>query len=736
MASTDEAQPQSTAAAAPAPADAVAASCAASGVSAEAATRFASVIAAYGLPLFERIHRAKLLVVGAGGIGCELLKNLVLTGFVNLTVLDLDTIDVSNLNRQFLFRRPHVGQSKAKIAVQAVAALWPPAAATITALHDNIKNPQYDHDFFSQFDLVLNALDNLEARRHVNRLCLSAGRVLLESGTQGYAGQTTVIEGGATECFECQPTPTPKTFAVCTIRNTPDKPIHCVVWAKSVFQAVFGPEEEGGIMQDLKVDAQAAVEQEKQAADAAATAAGVDAAAGAPLAVSAFARSLFDKLFNEEIRKQCEVKERWAKRAPPVPLDLDELLASVTSSGAGSSEGASGVSLPSPLTPGHFRSRDHSVLSVAENAAYLLTSLRSILLHRTGELGSLVFDKDDEDALDFVTALSNLRMANFHIAPLHSRFSIKGIAGNIVHAIATTNAIAAGLMVTEAVKVLDGRRAQCHTVWITRRGPALLAAQKLNEPNPQCFVCAHANSTQELQIDTNTWTLKRLYAAVLRGKLAMSEPSIDVLNRDNFIGTEEDHKDDDDEGGGEGGEGGEGGDKEGGYLSLPLSSAGVRIDHGALLSVDDQQQKLTVQIRVVHRAEWDEEKEPELFVLTQGKAAASAAAASSASPAAPASGDAQPAAADAAMSDVAEERKDAAPAAVAADPAPAASVSHKRKQPSSDDAEILDADDADGAAAKRAKGDSGAPVVPAPAAEAAAEPVANGSSSGDAIELD
>jgi ubiquitin-like 1-activating enzyme E1 B len=103
----------------------------------------------------------------------------------------------------------------------------------ITPVHANIKEPGYDAAWFGAFDLVLNALDNLDARRHVNRLCAAARVPLVESGTAGYLGQVQPIAPGATECFDCVPKPTPRTFPVCTIRSTPSAPIHCIVWAKS-----------------------------------------------------------------------------------------------------------------------------------------------------------------------------------------------------------------------------------------------------------------------------------------------------------------------------------------------------------------------------------------------------------------------------------------------------------------------------------------------------------------------
>ena len=94
----------------------------------------------------------------------------------------------------------------------------------------------YGVGFFKRFSLVLNALDNRQARNHVNRMCLTADIPLIESGTAGYNGQVELIKKGLTQCYECSPKAAQKTYPGCTIRNTPSEPIHCIVWSKHLFK--------------------------------------------------------------------------------------------------------------------------------------------------------------------------------------------------------------------------------------------------------------------------------------------------------------------------------------------------------------------------------------------------------------------------------------------------------------------------------------------------------------------
>uniref|UniRef100_A0A8C2BI90 SUMO-activating enzyme subunit 2 n=1 Tax=Cyprinus carpio TaxID=7962 RepID=A0A8C2BI90_CYPCA len=432
--------------------------------------------------LADSLSSCRVLVVGAGGIGCELLKNLVLTGFKNIEVIDLDTIDVSNLNRQFLFQKKHVGKSKAQVAKESVLRFCP--SANITAYHDSIMNPDYNVEFFRNFQLVMNALDNRAARNHVNRMCLAADIPLIESGTAGYLGQVTVIKKGQTECYECQPKPTQKTFPGCTIRNTPSEPIHCIVWAKYLFNQLFGEEDADQEVSPDTADPEAAWNPADAAARATASNKDGDIKR---VSTKEWARStgydpvkLFNKvqLFKDDIMYLLTMDKLWKKRKAPLPLDWTEIHHLESSQ-----EEACGTGL-----------KDQQVLGVqgyAQLFHHSVETLRSQLIEK-GEGAELVWDKDDPPAMDFVTAAANLRMNVFSMN-MKSRFDVKSMAGNIIPAIATTNAVIAGLIVLEALKTLNSEFDQCRTIFLNKQPnprKKLLVPCALDPPNPSCYVCA------------------------------------------------------------------------------------------------------------------------------------------------------------------------------------------------------------------------------------------------------
>ncbi|KZP02367.1 hypothetical protein FIBSPDRAFT_970087, partial [Athelia psychrophila] len=275
------------------------------------------VEATLGPELCARLPQTNVLLVGAGGIGCELLKNIVLTGFGHITILDLDTIDLSNLNRQFLFKKKDVKQSKALIAAQTASPFNP--NVRLHPIHGNIKEPQFDIEWFEGFDIVLNAPDSLEARRHDNKMCMAAKVPLVESGTAGYFGQVQPLPKDRTECFDCIPKPTPKTFPTCTIRSTPSQPIHCIVWAKSYLLGQLFGEDEDAEKQGESVQEIATLCKEAQAFKAVRTALRTTAATGDA------ARMVFQKVYNSDIRNLLSMSDMWRSRAPPLPLDFDTI---------------------------------------------------------------------------------------------------------------------------------------------------------------------------------------------------------------------------------------------------------------------------------------------------------------------------------------------------------------------------------------------------------------------------
>ncbi|KAF2856430.1 ubiquitin-activating enzyme E1 3 [Plenodomus tracheiphilus IPT5] len=468
-----------------------------------------------GGTLQAQIKESRVLMVGAGGIGCELLKNLVLTGFGEIHIVDLDTIDLSNLNRQFLFRNEHIKKSKALVAKESAGRFNP--NVKIEAYHENIKDDQFNVAWFKTFGIVFNALDNLDARRHVNKMCLAANVPLIESGTTGFNGQVQVIKKGETECYDCTPKDPPKSFPVCTIRSTPSQPIHCIVWGKSyLFAEIFGTSEDEAPELDHSEDADNANEVANLQKEAHAL-----KHIRESMGSEEFPRKVFNKVFKEDIERLRSMEDMWRTKRPPEALDYEAL-----------EQDALGVG-------NAVAQQDQVTWSVAENFAVFVDSLRR-LSNRLEEqrartdVGNAVpilsFDKDDVDTLDFVVASANLRSHIFGIE-MRSKFDIKQMAGNIIPAIATTNAMTASLCVLQSFKVLRAQLDKAKMVFLTRGTERVLSSESLRPPNPNCATCGVTYAT--LVVDTKKTELVDLVNIILREQLGYGDEF--SVKRDNDL---------------------------------------------------------------------------------------------------------------------------------------------------------------------------------------------------------
>ncbi|KAM7276554.1 hypothetical protein ACFE04_018420 [Oxalis oulophora] len=533
------------------------------------------------------IKGAKVLMVGAGGIGCELLKTLALSGFQDIHIIDMDTIEVSNLNRQFLFRQSHVGLSKAKVARDAVLKFRPDI--TITSYHANVKDSDFNLDFFKQFTVVLNGLDNLDARRHVNRLCLAADVPLVESGTTGFLGQVTVHLKGKTECYECQPKPAPKTYPVCTITSTPSKFVHCIVWAKDLlFAKLFGDKSQGN---DLNVQSSDTSSQSGEGVDVFLRGEDVD--------IEQYGRRIYDHVFGYNIEMALSNEETWKNRNKPRPIYCRDVLPDKLGQQNGICQAENPSSVSAMTSLGFKNMQD--VWSLMENSKVFFEALKLFFVHRKQEIGNLNFDKDDQLAVEFVTAAANIRAASFGI-PLHSLFEAKGIAGNIVHAVATTNAIVAGLIVIEAIKVLqkDTKTYRMTYCLEHQTQKMLLMPVEPYEPNPACYVCAETPLT--LEINTNRSKFRDFVEKIVKDKLGMNLP---IIMRGSSVLYEVGDDLDDAEVA-----------NYAANLEKVLSELPAPVSSGTSVTVEDLQQEYTCNINIVHREEFDEEKEPDGMVLS------------------------------------------------------------------------------------------------------------------------
>lgn len=481
-------------------------------------SRYDGQIMVYGRTMQQQIADLKIFVVGAGAIGCEMMKNFAMmgvscsdNGMVHIT--DMDQIEKSNLSRQFLFRNTDINQAKSTTSVKAV-----------TKMNPNFRSVAYEHkvasdtenifgdDFYDELDLVFTALDNVEARLYVDQRCVFFRKPMFESGTLGTKGSTQVVVPGLTEHYGATRDPPEKSIAICTLKHFPNLIEHTLAWSRDWFEEAYkqmpddaqsylsSPDFQAALanQQNMKLDA---LKRIKEAL--------LDMKPDNFNDCIRWSRLKFEDMFTNKIKqllhnfpldKQVPVNGGsgqtvpfWTgAKKPPKPLEFDandELHIEFILTAANLRAKAYGISsnwdkdavtmslsdihvtsfVPSdgvaiPATDEEAKAGTGATAAPPSSSGYVdideqCAQVLDILPARESfssafKLDSFDFEKDDDEHMRVIAAVSNLRARNYSIPEVDLHKS-RGIAGNITPAIATTTALVTGAICVEMYKVLQ-----------------------------------------------------------------------------------------------------------------------------------------------------------------------------------------------------------------------------------------------------------------------------------------
>ena len=209
-------------------------------------SRYDDQIAIYGQEIQKRLSKSNLFMVGAGALGCEYLKIFALMGISTdknsrITVTDNDSIEVSNLNRQFLFNTELIGKSKSECACSAVKAI---NKNFNCEAHKNLVCTEtekiYNENFFEKQNFLISAVDNNKARNYLDSQAILFKKPLLDAGTEGTKANTILVipnlTGSLSEIRKDKPN---NQYTSCTLKSFPSLIEHCVEWGKILFEKLF-----------------------------------------------------------------------------------------------------------------------------------------------------------------------------------------------------------------------------------------------------------------------------------------------------------------------------------------------------------------------------------------------------------------------------------------------------------------------------------------------------------------
>jgi len=148
----------------------------------------------------QRLSDAKAVVIGAGGLGSPVLYYLSSAGVGHIKIIDSDSVDITNLNRQFIHSSHDIGKEKSKSAQEKLEHFNPDIQVCSVTVALNDKNV-FEH--LMGCTIVLSCVDNLETRYLINSTCVRSNIPLIDGGVQGFDGYTLMVLPGVTPCYEC-----------------------------------------------------------------------------------------------------------------------------------------------------------------------------------------------------------------------------------------------------------------------------------------------------------------------------------------------------------------------------------------------------------------------------------------------------------------------------------------------------------------------------------------------------
>ncbi|KAJ8722337.1 hypothetical protein PYW08_004739 [Mythimna loreyi] len=465
-------------------------------------SRYDGQVAVFGKHFQKRLGELKYFIVGAGAIGCELLKNFAMIGVSaaggQITVTDMDLIEKSNLNRQFLFRPYDVQKPKSSTAAKVIKRMNPDV--NVMAQENRVcpeTESVYDDAFFEALDGVANALDNVDARIYMDRRCVYYRKPLLESGTLGTKGNTQVVVPFLTESYSSSQDPPEKSIPICTLKNFPNAIEHTLQWARDEFEGLFrqAAEHAAQYLRDPHFLDRTLKLPGSQPLDAIESVR--NAIQDRPLTFDdcvTWARLHWEAQYSNQIKQllyNFPPDQQTTSGAPfwsgpkrcPEPLTFDpseELHLDYVVAAANLRAHVYGMEpcvdreriakVAASIQVPEFSPK--SGVKIAVTDAQLQQNnddmdhdrVKNIIaeLPSPAKLGALritplEFEKDDDTNfhMDFIVAASNLRAANYKIPPA-DRHRSKLIAGKIIPAIATTTSVVAGLVCLELYKLAQG----------------------------------------------------------------------------------------------------------------------------------------------------------------------------------------------------------------------------------------------------------------------------------------